>query len=33
MNAKVVVCGFDFRLGAGGGSDAEERNVYAVSTA
>lgn len=24
MNAKVVVCGFDFRLGAGGGSDAEE---------
>lgn len=22
MNAKVVVCGFDFRLGAGGGSDA-----------
>lgn len=24
MNAKVVVCGFDFRLGAGGGSDANE---------
>lgn len=24
MNAEIVVCGFDFRLGAGAGSDAEE---------
>jgi len=24
MNAKVVVCGFDFRLGAGGGCDASQ---------
>ena len=24
MNAKTVICGFDFRLGAGGGCDAEQ---------
>ncbi len=36
MNAKVVVCGFDFRLGAGGGCDAEQFKrlsaKYGIST-